>query len=197
MAAHPEHVLDKGLARQSYMNAMDRTARLTAFSLAERLVDADDDVSERCRQLAVDDLTLLAISLRRLAEATSLEAKTRNVWVSTLRFESDDLNERAIRDGQISLWDVLGIVVHARAIQVLDDNLSLAMWLAPRAIDAAARTAGDRPRWIDPICFARSDRKSVTFLISEFTMRVAQLLDSAREACCTHGLYLSSWFDDI
>jgi hypothetical protein len=39
MAAHPEHMLDKGLARQSYMSAIDRSARLTAFSLAERLVD--------------------------------------------------------------------------------------------------------------------------------------------------------------
>ena len=36
--------LDTGLVRQSYTTSLEKTARLTTYSLAERLVDAEDEV---------------------------------------------------------------------------------------------------------------------------------------------------------
>ena len=77
-------------------------------------------------------------------------------------------------------------------IKIVDDELSLAMWLAPKAMDAVVKWGRDQALWIDPICFVRSDRRSEAFFVSEFSMRVAQLLKLASDVCAEHGLF----FDD-
>jgi hypothetical protein len=188
--------IDRALLRQSYASALEKTGRLTTYALADGLVNAEDEVAERCRQLAVDDLILLSISLRRLIEATSLQAKARNTWVSTLRFADDGYETRASRVGQMSLWTLLGIVVHSRMLQVQDQQLLLAMWCSRKALDVAAQRMRDKPRRIDPVCFVKSDTKSAAFLISECAARASQILESVRAACAAEGIHLDlEWLD--
>lgn len=187
---------NKSLVRQSYANAIDTTARLTTYSLAQRLVHTDDEVAERCRQLAADDLVHLSISLRRLIESTSLYDRANNVWVSKLKFASNDFEARAIRSDVISLWKVLGVVVHSRMIEVVDSETALAVWFSDDRWDTLMKRAFYKPQWIDPVCLVRSDRTKEAFHLSEFSGQAAILLECAREACDAQGLFLSSLFDD-
>lgn len=184
------------LVRQAYMNALNSTARLTAYCLAGRLVDADEEVAEHCRELAADDLVLLCISLRRLIEATDLKGRAQNVWVSNLHFAAREPDDEVRRADPLSLWQLLGIVVHSRVLDIVDRKTILAMRIRPSALDALARRARDKPAWIDPICFAKSDQSSVAFFLNEFSLRVAQLLKSVREVCDDEGLFLSVWLRD-
>lgn len=186
--------VNKSLVRHLYANALDSTARLTAYSLAQKIVDAEEEVAERSRQLAVEDLILLSISLRRLVEAMDLGSRAKNMWICTLRFDVDEIVVRPKRAEQVSLWALTNLLVHVRLLDVVDSHLALAVWLASKPMEVLIQRSGEHPRWLDPICFAKSDRNAIPFQLSEFALRAAEFLAVVREVSSTNGLFLDSDF---
>jgi hypothetical protein len=141
--------LNRDLIRQTYENALDHTARLTTYALADRLPDADDEVAERSKRLAEHDLLSLSISLRRVTNATGLYSKAQNLPISTLKFSTD--NGQPNRDAQTSLWKILGVIVHVEMVRIFDEKLFLAMWLSPNPFGVVAASAREKSIRIDPI----------------------------------------------
>ena len=188
-------VVDRPIIRQSYENSMDRVSRLTMYALSSDLASIDEEVAERCRRLVLEDAVVGCLSLRRLMDATGLIPFCRHVWVPSAQINSDEQSERAVRSGAISAWQVFGVIVHARRLELIDNQFVLAIHSGKRASDILITRHKEATLPVDPLCFARSDHMEICFFIRDFVGCCHKLLESARDAALEKGVFLSDFLD--
>ena len=193
--------MNKAIIKHAYEASIDRIARLTTYVMAKSLHTADEEVSERCRRLAVDDLILLAISMRRVVEVTNLVALCQNKHVSTAMFGVENNHVEVYRVDNVSVWQALGVIIHSRTIEVWDDEIQLIVLDQFRRRNGASEmlesVVGVKSKRIDPICYIKSDKQGICICLDELCWRSGELLEAVRDACDEQNIFLDHFISDI
>jgi len=189
--------MHKAIIRHAYEATIDRVARLTTYVMAHELGDSEYELTERCRRLAIDDLILLAVSMRRLIEATKLVAICQNAQISTAKFLVEDYRANVFRDEKTSVWETLGTIIHSRSIQIWDNEVQLVVLerFTRDAIDD--ETLRLKSKRLNPICYIKSDKKQTCIFLDELCSRSTEILENVRDECDKNKIYLDSMFSEI
>lgn len=184
--------MNKAIVRHAYETSIDRVARLTAYALAHDLAKADEEVIERGRRLAIDDLVLAAISLRRLTEGTGLVAYCQNLTIPLAVANAEKMS----RTGSVPMWRTIGVIVHAQTLDIVEDDIDVLTISGRLTVDAIAQRTGLPRSRTEPVCDARSDRLHLAFFVNDFAWRCGELLAAARSAGSANGLHLDHMLNE-
>ena len=164
MASKKSADFDPNVVKHAHESGLASVSRLMCYSMASGLDRADDEIRERTRRQAIDDVIVCAISCRRIAEALGLRARVENLPISLSKPHLVAGQERGTRSGSIDLWKLMGIVVHSRYAEVIDDRVLFAMSFVADKLGYISSKRGTNSRWIEPLCKVQSDRSNCEFL---------------------------------
>lgn len=106
--------MNKKLVRASYEGCLDSTARLAAYATSRPFLDAFE-VNDRQDILAADDLVVFCIHARRLIENVEFDNIVKEITI------------RASDDTHLSLWGVIGGLIHHNDLEILRSQTRIRM----------------------------------------------------------------------
>ncbi|UCI23197.1 hypothetical protein [Mesorhizobium sp. B2-8-5] len=123
--------MNKDLCTQAYSDILDFSARLAAYSTSSfPEVIGHGHYESRAKQLAIRDLILLCISVRRLAELTKQHTLLKNKSVPGFNsFEKDGLLEIKDSEKSFNAWEIVGNIIHAKTIDVINSDAEFSIYL--------------------------------------------------------------------
>jgi hypothetical protein len=184
--------------RHDYERAIEATARLSAYALAGGHLSLSSDVVGHCQRLAKKDLKELAISLRRLLETTDLIPFASNLLVATGQMSGAYKCEHVAINGSTNLWELLGLLVHVRSMELFDQAIDIALDLADSKLNVVADRGREPSEQITAACRARSDKKLALFFVADFTRKCEVALEAFTNCASTFGIELNvDWLDDF
>lgn len=190
-------VVDRTIVRQAYETAIESVARLSMYAFGMSVRHIEYEVAEQCRKIALEDIVVGALAMRRLMDASGLVVFCQHAWLPAAKIEADHYSERVVRTDLMSAWQVFGAVVHARRLELIDEKFSLAMHSGKRALDIALSRGGDSDVPIAPFCYVKSDHRELRFFMADFAGCCQSLIETARKVASKNGLHLDGYFDDI
>ncbi|MBL8567081.1 MAG: hypothetical protein JNM89_15305 [Hyphomicrobiaceae bacterium] len=182
--------MKKDVIRHAYDTTVDRLARLAAFAFSDEPSGLDEDVRSRLRQQAIDDLVTFAISLRRLTEVINLVAFSKGIAIPTAQPRTDSQSYWFQRTDSVTIWVLLGTIVHAQTYRIARSEFEIAMLLGHEPLDTLVKLNGVPGSSCEPLFALRSDHKTSCFALRDLVMRSGGILDAARSAGSQLGLTL-------
>lgn len=155
--------MNKELCIQSYTDIVDFSARLAAYSTSQFPdIIGHGHYESRAKQLAIRDIILLCISVRRITELTKKYDLLKNQevpgFIAQLR---DGMLKFEESDKKFNSWEIIGNIIHAKTIDILKDDVKFSSGREPGF--AGLYAAILRRKSINGVILIESDRGDLKY----------------------------------
>lgn len=187
---------DKTAAKLAYYGCQEHAARLATVATSNHAREFRSSLLGVVEEHARNDLVMLSLAMRRLAEQTNLKVELASQTISEVRpfVKGDQVGFYSTRQVKHTCWDLLGKIIHHRQLEFFQDEIRLKILLGNISRDAweiynAKRTSIS----FKSAFFVRSDYPKPAFVLAcDIVHCAVSFLDKAEYVLADEGLYVGS-----
>jgi hypothetical protein len=191
--------VNEHLCKQAYNDVVEYTARLASYATS-RLSDVigDGHYEARANELAVRDIIILSISVRRLTELTGKYDLIRGLNVpffTAHRVDGNLLFDDS--DHVFNAWEIIGNIIHAKTLLMVKNDADFHLEFVDRKRDPYYLfNLYRQKKIIDGVCIVESDRGNIkAFQAFKFVKVIVEFTDKIDDFLSDNQIFVGSMFE--
>jgi hypothetical protein len=192
--------INKDAARFAFDETIEHTARVAAFASSSMIdFDKEKHVVYFAEKLCHRDLTMLALSMRRLAELCSLQENLKKAFIPHVRPYTilEKTGFYPIKK-KSNIWALIGVIIHHLDFRIFKTDASVRALLGYFKGDVFSHyQALTKSKDIVAACLIKSDKgEPVLFSIGDFVREAAEFINVAEAKLSDLEVYVGGYSID-